>query len=774
MTSRRVEGRFGGLSAFRLPVLLAAALGFIATLAFEAHHRHAELVESVGLRAEHLSEKVAKRSTVVELFASLAQESRDYDHLREQARQITKSVGGWLVIAKPGVLMDIEFISLGDGRVPPPVSRFGFYAPLMEAERNATISGTPAVSDIFVGQKSGVPTVSIVTEADLPQGTRYVYLSLSVSDLVDGLARIASPQVSLALVDGRGKRATPEHLPGQHALPHIDVSLAHRLTHFTHDVRVFDTWTLYGEEPVLGTDSVSLAAMVAAILGLLTQAALGATLGAAGVRVRSAQGGRGGPDDRDGGTREQLGLVLTLGHELRSPLISLLSAIDLVKRNPNETATAFLDHATQEAHSLLRLIDDMLACAKISADGIAVNEEIYSPLDLLQTCVRTVSAGVGTSCPIVIDGCPGGEPLVGDSAKIRQILLNFLSNAVKCSGGRKVEIGCRIVAQKGDVVTIRFSVTDKGIGIPESHRKDVFWRAATGAGPSGMSGNGIGLLTSRLLAEAMGGRVGFDSVEGRGSTFWVEVTQRKVSVAASLPVAVSPARLTDHISVLLSEDDPIIRLTIAHDLERAGARVESVKSGEEALQALEFDHFDVVLTDIRMEGLSGIDLAAEIRRTIQPPPLLVGISAHYAQAEDVAPSGVFDVVMEKPFSIASFTAQVAVHPSMQGLREHDGTQMAKVLAAVGNRRVELIEDITHSMATGLELCLTTDDLAKVGETAHRLAGLMLTLGARSIGRKLLAVETRCQEGKAEEARAAVREAKADMDRLLAALDRTAA
>lgn len=765
MSLRQADAHFGRTMSVRVPIVLFAALGFIATLLFEGYHRHAELVEAVELRAEHLREKIDKRTTVLELFVELARDSQSDEHLREQARQITKSIGGWLVIAKPGHMMDVEFHSLGEGTLPPAVPRHVAYAPLAGAELTASLTGRPALSDIFLGRKSGVPTVSIVAEADLRQGIRYVYLSFSIDELVEGLSWGASPEVGFQLIDGRGKVAAPK----PNLEDHLHAVLTHRLSHFSHRVRVFETWSLQGEEHVLGTESVLMASLVSALLGLLARLVLSITHRADPTRAWTARRFPGMADGPDRDTREQLGLVLTLGHELRSPLISLLSAIDLVKRGPNETATAFLDHATQEAHGLLRLIDDMLACAKISADGIAVNEEIYSPSDLIATCVKTVGVSVGEDVHIDIERCDFDGPLVGDHAKIRQILLNFLSNAVKFSDGKSVSVGCRAMSEADDRVTLRFFVTDSGKGIPRNRQSDIFFRVGADKSKSNPSSNGLGLMTARLLAEAIGGCVGFDSEEARGSTFWLEVTQVKLKAQASGKCELQNYQLPSGLAVLLAEDDPIIRMMITHDLERAGAWVESVATGEEAIEAMVFDNFDVLITDIRMDGMSGYDVAAKVRTTMDDPPILVGISAHYSIAEDVAPSGLFDLIMEKPFSIATFATHIADLAALRLVADQDEAQMQKIGDAFGDRKDVLVAEVAQSLEDGFAICLKSEDLNEIGRTAHRLAGLLLTFGARALGRKLLRIETMCGDGRVDEVRKTVLEARDDVSKLLDSL-----
>lgn len=749
MNRKRASSRARGLRRALTAALLWVLAAIVATLLHSQAQKENAVAISTFL-AREMSARLSQRETALELFTDIAETSdTTLVELRRRARAITEVLGGWFVIARPGTTMDVLFTSLGDGSVPNPIPRSPTYNALLDAEREAKATGRPALSAVFVGQKSGVPTVTLVREAEILGSTRFVYFSMPASDLTGNMLDSLSGSFPVRVLDGNGvvvaARTTggafTEQERSASLLPSIRVTKS-IFGSWQIEVLVFPTW-----------DDVALHfAILATALLSISVLAWGHWRSNGRAFIPETAIAKPYEEGDIGDTKEKLELFLTLGHELRSPLISLLSAIDMVKRNPDLQTELYLDHATQEAHNLLRLIDDLLACAKISGETIALNREVYDPLDLAETCIRTIRtlARQYKSILSVESSLNDTERVViGDRAKVRQILINFLSNAVKYGGEGEVTVRIEVRKRLDSARVLVYWVEDRGPGIDSGRQPTIFTSIGLGADLSvkPTSSNGIGLVTSRLLAEAMGGTVGVQSGPGVGSRFWLEVPfEQPLQLLGSGDTA-SISQLYG-LRILLAEDDAIVRHLITDDLVRCGASVTSVSSGEALLEEYERNEFDVILTDIRMDGISGYDVAQHIRQRGSDHPILIGISAHYRLRDDGEESRIFDFVLEKPFSVHTFVEKMDSLCAWPGPETIDDLQLGKIAAAYGDDAPVLFRRVLEDMRSGLTQCelLCSSDSAGIERLAHKMAGSASTIGARILADALRCVESASGKG----------------------------
>ncbi|MFZ4601555.1 MAG: ATP-binding protein [Caulobacterales bacterium] len=343
-----------------------------------------------------------------------------------------------------------------------------------------------------------------------------------------------------------------------------------------------------------------------------------------------------------------------MSHEIRTPLNGMLGMGAALEATPlSARQREMVAVINQSGDVLLTLLKDVLDLSKIEAGSMALESAPFDPAG----CVRTVAALFGESArakglEMRVSIAPDVGPLVtGDPLRVRQILQNLVSNAVKFTDAGHIEM--RLIANTGPLgaPSLRFEVEDTGCGLSTDQLNRVFERftQAEASITRRFGGTGLGLSICRNLANLMGGDVGVASAPGQGSTFWFEAPFEPARTAApASPVEDIAAIETDLIRILAADDNEVNRLVLQTLLEQIGAQAEFVANGAQAVEAAATRAFDVILMDIHMPVMDGIEATRRIRASGGPnasaPIVALTADAMPAHVEVYRTAGMNDVV----------------------------------------------------------------------------------------------------------------------------------
>ena len=331
----------------------------------------------------------------------------------------------------------------------------------------------------------------------------------------------------------------------------------------------------------------------------------------------------------------------SMSHELRTPLTSIIGFADIMLLQVrDDESRRYLTLQREAGKHLLTMINDILDHSKIEAGKLQLEAIPFDLHALIVSCCESLALEAERKDIALSRTVPVTVPrmIVGDPARLKQILFNLLSNAIKFTQGGAVTLSVELAGEAGDVAALRFAVSDTGIGIPADKLSRLFQRFSQvdASTTRQYGGTGLGLSISKSLIEAMGGSITVESTPGKGSVFSFGIRVMAVSqtrlpdTVPSLPPAVARKGRR----ILLADDSPANQFLFCEILKLLGHEVVTVDNGLLAVEAIRRERFDIVLMDMQMPVMDGLTATRTIREHHDRTVPIVGLTAN-AGAGDV-------------------------------------------------------------------------------------------------------------------------------------------
>jgi signal transduction histidine kinase/CheY-like chemotaxis protein len=338
--------------------------------------------------------------------------------------------------------------------------------------------------------------------------------------------------------------------------------------------------------------------------------------------------------------RAQREFLARMSHEIRTPMNGVLGMTHLAMRdNPPPRQMEYLKKIQSSAALLLGIINDILDFSRIEAGKLTIEKrafELRMVIENIRELILPQTQAKGLDFSVNIDEAIPARA-IGDELRLSQVLLNLLGNAAKFTQSGFIALDVRANRLENGAFILHFSISDSGIGMTEEQKNALFkpFSQADSSTSRKFGGSGLGLSISKALVELMGGEIQVETEPGRGSvfSFWAPVEPCAASPAHnSEPRRIWETARYDGLAFLLVEDTPINQEIAKAMLEETGARVDTANNGEEALQAFSHKDYDLIVMDVRMPLMDGLEATRRIRASDKADAATVPIIAMTADA----------------------------------------------------------------------------------------------------------------------------------------------
>ena len=372
--------------------------------------------------------------------------------------------------------------------------------------------------------------------------------------------------------------------------------------------------------------------------------------------------------------RAKTAFLANMSHEIRTPMNGVIGALSMLSdQNMTERDRLFVRSARDSARNLLHILNEILDFAKLDAQKIRLTPAPFDPRDLIFSVCQAFQATAEQKSIRIRHDCkqvpPQVRSLIADEGKLRQVLLNLVSNAVKFTQSGEVVVSLSVHCQSTEMAQVKLDVSDTGVGIPHESLDQLFqpfFQVETGANRS-YGGTGLGLAICKQIIDEMGGLIGVRSVLGIGTTFEVVLelpysimtatTQGKLASDDGFPDTLPPehADLLLQGEVLLVEDNEVNAFIATMTLESLGIVSRHAKNGEVAVAMFQEHAFDVILMDCEMPVMDGYEAARRIRAlesadTARERTPIIALTAHALSGDrEVCLAQGMDDYLTKPF-----------------------------------------------------------------------------------------------------------------------------
>lgn len=471
-------------------------------------------------------------------------------------------------------------------------------------------------------------------------------------------------------------------------------------------------------------------------------------------------------------SEEKSAFLAMMSHEIRTPMNGILGMAELLsKETKNAKMAEYIDAIVDSSKSLLTLTNSALEYSKYETGSATIEATAFNLRGLVDSVIFLMSSSVEMKNLTILCAVDDRIPalVVGDQEKLRQVLINLLSNAIKFTDKGEISLDVQKIAPERDInpqqMLLQFAVKDSGIGIPQQAQASIFkpYNQADLSIARRYGGSGLGLAICKAIVEQQNGRIELFSAPGQGSTFTVQLPFTKTSqqyLEASAAIGdESPLMPDTELRVLVVDDVEINRKLLKGQLESIGCHCFYAANGQEAIELVQSQRIDLILMDVHMPVMDGIQACQEIRAIDGLKDLLIiGITANLdpATCEKCLAAGM-NLVIGKPITqqglhnaLRRALNSSVLPPSATSPDSHSDYLNLALLNehrdALGeSKSAELYcqaEESARSLISQIKN-LDDRDAGQCADSAHALAGLCSNFGFVQLGQLATALEIDC-------------------------------
>jgi signal transduction histidine kinase/DNA-binding response OmpR family regulator len=463
--------------------------------------------------------------------------------------------------------------------------------------------------------------------------------------------------------------------------------------------------------------------------------------------------------------------LANMSHEIRTPLNAIIGFLrELDKQKLTELQKKYIDNSSIASKHLLAIINNILDISKIEAGEMSLESEdfvfeksITNVATVLQPLLEQKGLDLHISLSKDIE-----KVLKGDALRLQQILFNIIGNSIKFTSKGSIAINCEVIENNYTSQELKISISDTGIGMESSFMENVFnkFSQEDKAVTRKYGGTGLGLSITRELVKLMGGRIEIESEKNVGTTFHIYLHYPKGSNQFIEDMDTDePVSSIDNISILLVEDNYLNRMVAQNSLQYYNCKVTEAENGVEAIEILKNSTFDVILMDIQMPEMGGIEATEIIRNKLHLTTPIIALTANAFKTEiDRCRKAGMDDYVTKPFDEDILIETIAKHTTSKKtaipktvFTTTSSSDKLYNLTSLNNlsrdnkefisNMIELFVEQTTDAIERSAIAISEDNFIEVNQLIHKIKPSVESLGITSIGKELKHLEKLTKEAK---------------------------